>query len=132
MPTPLQLATALIGIQAAFAAYTGYLGFARPERLATMLGLELQGPSGANEMRSQYGGFFTAMAITQLISVVGTVPLEVGLIVGMMVFGGLSMGRLWSVLSGDALRSYTPTIRSLVFLDPLGFVLSMGAFLAIS
>src|SRR5215213_4193649 len=96
-----------------------------------MLGYELPGSSGINEVRSQYGGFFLAMGVVQFCALGGILPLTTGLIVGIMTFGGLAVGRLVSVLK-DGSEHYTKTVRALVFLDPLGFVLSSAAFYGVS
>lgn len=128
----LWLATALLAVEAAFAAYTSWLGLSRPAALAGMLGLELVGEAGVNEVRSQYGGFFLAMALVQAAAVAGLVPLAAGLLVGATTFGGIALGRVWSCLRDGGAGRYTPTIRALVFIDPLGFALSAAALWAIS
>jgi hypothetical protein len=122
----------VLAVEAAFAAYTSWLSLSRPAAFAGMLGLELPGVSGANEIRSQYGGFFLAMALVQAAALGGVLPLSAGLIVGATTFGGLAIGRLWSWLrDGDSSR-YTPTIRALLFVDPLGFLLSAAALWAVA
>jgi hypothetical protein len=124
-------ASILVAAQAAFAAYTSWLSLSRPAVFAGMLGLELPGVSGVNEIRSQYGGFFLAMAGVQAGAVAGLVPLVTGLIVGAMTFGGLAVGRVWSCLQDGGARRYTPTIRALLVIDPLAFLLSAAALAAI-
>lgn len=128
----LWFATALLVIEAGFAAYTSWLSFSRPAAFAGMLGLELPGSSGVNEIRSQYGGFFLAMALVQAAALAGMLPLATGLVVGTMTFGGLALGRIWSCLQDRGTGRYTPTIRALVLLDPLGFLLSAAALWSIS
>lgn len=128
----LVFATIVVAVQAAFALYTSWLSLSRPVAFAGMLGLELSGPSGLNEIRSQYGGFFMAMAATQAAALVGFVPLATGLVVGAMTFGGLAAGRLWSCFRDGGASRYTPTVRALVLVDPLAFLLSVAALWAIS
>ena len=127
----MEFAIGLLAVQAGFALFTSWLSLSRPAAFAAMLGLALPDASGVNEVRSQYGGFFLAMAIVQAMALAGTVTLETGLIVGAMTFGGLALGRLWSVLRDREFAAYTPTIRLLIFLDPLGFLLSLAALWAI-
>jgi hypothetical protein len=125
-------APTLLAIEAGFALYTSWLSLSRPAAFAGMLGLELPGDSGVNEIRSQYGGFFLAMALVQGAALAGTLPLSTGLVVGAMTFGGLAFGRIWSCLQHHGTSRYTPTIRALVLLDPLGFLLSAAALWSIS
>ena len=128
----MEFAVAVLVLEAGFAAYTSWLSLSRPVAFAGLLGLELPAASGVNEIRSQYGGFFLAMAVTQALSVVGVLPLETGLVVGAMTFGGLAAGRIWSVIRDGGPRHYTPTVRLLVLLDPLGFLLSAAALWAVA
>jgi hypothetical protein len=127
----MEFAVGLLGVQAGFALFTSWLSLSRPAAFAAMLGLALPAASGVNEVRSQYGGFFLAMAVVQLLALVGTLTLETGLVVGAMTFGGLAFGRLWSVVSDREFAAYTPTIRLLVVVDPIGFLLSLAALLAL-
>ena len=121
-------AIGLIALQACFAAYTSWLSLTRPAHFAGLLGLTLPAVSGVNEIRSQYGGFFLAMAATQALALAGVLPLEAGLLIGATTFGGLAAGRLCSLAVDRGSAAYTPTIRLLVLLDPLAFLLSLAAF----
>lgn len=127
----MEFAIGLLAVQAGFALFTSWLSLSRPAEFAAMLGLALPTPSGVNEIRSQYGGFFLAMALVQLLALAGTLTLETGLVVGAMTFGGLALGRLWSVLRDREFAAYTPTVRLLVVVDPLGFLLSVAALWAL-
>jgi hypothetical protein len=124
-------ATALLVAQALFAAYTAWLSLSRPTAFAGLLGLTLAGASGTNEIRSQYGGFFLAMAVVQGLAVAHVLPLQTGLLVGAMTFGGLAIGRIWSIIADRGVGGYTPTIRLLLLVDPLAFMLSVAVLAAL-
>ena len=48
-----------------FFLFTGVTSFSNPETFAQRLSLQAVGRSGAVEIRAQYGGFFTAAALSQ-------------------------------------------------------------------
>jgi hypothetical protein len=120
-------ADAVCAIEAFFFAYTGWLGFAQPRALSDRLGLQPSGAAGLNEVRSQYGGFYGALAIVQAAGLLGWLPMTAALGAGLLAFGGLMLGRLASVVVDGSLRKYTPTLKWLTFLDPLGFFLTLSA-----
>jgi hypothetical protein len=124
------LLVAWLALQASFSFYTSFLAFLYPTRLAGQLGFSLVGSAGLNELRSQYGGFFFAVGLTQLLSLFGVVPLQAGIAAGLVTFGGLMLGRLVSLTANGGFDGYTRTISALVFLDTLGFMLSFAALAA--
>lgn len=106
---------------------TGVAAFARPVFFAAQLGLIPDGASGLNEMRSQYGGFFFLCGLLAVSALAGWTPTVWALVLMAVVFGGLVLGRLFSLGLDRTAGSYKPAIRALYFIDSCGFMLSSVA-----
>lgn len=117
----------LINFEIIFCIITACAALARPVRFAAILGYDGASTSAMNEVRSQYGGFFGAVAVVLLLVVAGRIPLETGFIVGAMIFGGLAFGRFFSLVVTRKYFCMVPTVRGLVFVDPVLFLLNLSA-----
>ncbi len=100
-----------------FFLFTGVISFSRPAPFARTLGLETDGRSGAIEIRAQYGGFFFAAGLSQFAP---SITLLTALTIGLVVFGGLILGRLCSLVVDPGGERPLPTIRALYWIDSAG------------
>lgn len=114
---------------AAFFALTGGSSLNAPANFADRLGYSLVTRDGFNEIRAQYGGFFLAACIANLLAIFRRVPRRAALLVDSTVFGGLIAGRLMSLGFDGGPGAYGPFIRALYFIDATGFLLSIAALL---
>lgn len=114
----------VLGVVAVFFVATGFLALARPQMLATSLGFMLDGASGANEMRAQYGGFFLVSGLLAAASLAGLSPRPWALVPVVVVFGGLIFGRLISLILDGGFKSYRGAIPALFVIDSCGFLLA--------
>lgn len=106
---------------------TGAAAFARPAFFALQLGLVAEDASGLNETRAQYGGFFFLCGVLALTALAGWTPPVWTLVLTSVVFGGLILGRLSSLVLDAGQPRYRPAIRALYVIDSCGFLLSAGA-----
>ena len=120
----------VLSIFGVFFLYTGVSSFLRPGSFARSLSLETVGRSGAVEIRAQYGGFFFAAAVSQFAPFVGLTTPSVALIVALVIFGGLILGRLGALVYAARGDTLTPTIRALFVVDGGGAVLAAACLLA--
>ena len=102
-----------------FFLYTGITSFWQPVKFARFLALETQGRSGQVEIRAQYGGFFCAAALSQFAPFIGVLNHATALVVALVIFGGLIMGRLAALLVRSD-EKLTPPIRALYWVDAVG------------
>ena len=107
-----------------FFLYTGLHGLAKPRTLARLLSLTPDGESGVVEIRAQYGGFFFAVALSQVAPLALGKGYQQALIISLVVFGGLIFGRVASVLIGARWSEISGAIRMLFTVDALGFLLA--------
>jgi hypothetical protein len=114
---------------AVFFALTGASSLSAPARFADHLGYSLIDGDGFNEIRAQYGGFFLAACIANLLAIFRKVPRRAALLVDSTVFGGLIAGRLMSLGFDRGEGAYGPFIHALYFIDATGFLLSIAALL---
>ncbi|PCJ71549.1 MAG: hypothetical protein COA62_02885 [Rhodobiaceae bacterium] len=108
-----------------FFAYTAIISFRRPKSFAAALGLTTIGRSGEVEIRAQYGGFFLAAAICQFAPFVTDMASTTALAVGLVIFGGLILGRLAALFSGSTDEQLLPTVRALYWIDGGGALLAL-------
>ncbi len=103
-----------------FFAYTAVVSFRSPVAFARGLGLEPNGRSGAIEIRAQYGGFFAAAGLAQFAVFGGLIPATAGLFVGLVIFGGLILGRGAAFFAGEKKEKLLPVISALYWIDGIG------------
>ena len=101
--------------------------FARPVRFAALLGLDVANPGGVNEIRSQYAGFFLMVGLVFAAALTGSIPRAFGYMLGLVVFGGLFIGRLSGLVLNRGTGGYPPVVRGLVLVDLTGCALSLAA-----
>ena len=119
--------TGLLGFATLLCLGTTVAAFARPEVFANALGLAVANAGGANEIRSQYAGFFLMVGIACVAALTGSIPRPAGYLVTLVVFGGLFTGRVVSVALNHGFDGYPPVVRWLVLIDFLGSALSIVA-----
>lgn len=120
--------TVVLSIITLFFLSTSWSSFANPKQFGGRLGFILPGADGLNEIRAQYGGFFLAGAVCNIIAMAGLIPRNAAFIVNATIFGGLIAGRLLSLFLDGGIKKYGPLIRMLFVIDALGFTLAMIAF----
>ena len=114
-----------------FFLFTGVISFSRPAPFARTLGLETDGRSGAIEIRAQYGGFFFAAGLSQFAPSITLLTTSTALTIGLVVFGGLILGRLCSLVVDPGGERPLPTIRALYWIDSAGALFAVvGLYLA--
>src|SRR6266700_4154516 len=123
------LASALLCGSALFFAMTSAGSFYAPKQFGQSLGFTITGADGTNEVRAEYGGFFLAMAVINVLALMGIVPRGAGLLLTSAVFGGLIAGRITSLILDGEFAGYGGTIRALFLVDGAGFTLSIIAYL---
>jgi hypothetical protein len=103
------------------------MSFRFPRQFGERLGFAIGGLDGLNEIRAQYGGFFLAAALVNGLALLGALPRQSSFVVNAVVFGGLITGRIVSLAVDGGMDKYGGTIRALVFIDAVGFALSIAA-----
>ena len=121
------LGVGVLVVAVAFCLMTTWAAGTAPAAFAERLGLTVANPSGSNEVRAQYAGFFFSVAVACGAGLAGFVPREAAYIVLAVVFGGLLAGRLASLGLNGGVAGYTPTILALYAIDALGFALALAA-----
>lgn len=111
---------AILTITGLFFLYTGVMSLLRPKNFANVLGLDPLGRSGEIEIRAQYGGFFTAAAIPQLLAVMGSLPYASAFLINLVIFGGLIAGRLLALFFKSENNTIIPMIKALFLIDAVG------------
>ncbi len=115
-----------------FFIYTGVTSFTRPKQFAAALGLQIDDRSGTIEIHAQYGGFFFAAGVSQLLPLGFTSMRVASFAIGLTIFGGLIAGRLMSLWLTNASKPLLPTIRTLFWVDGLGALLAtLGLLLSV-
>lgn len=113
-----------------FFTYTALVSFRTPVPFARGLGLELNGRSGAIEIRAQYGGFFAAAGLVQFAVFGGLVSAQAALFVGLVIFAGLIVGRVAALFTGSREERLLPIISALYWIDGIGCLAAIaGLFL---
>ncbi len=115
-----------------FFLYTGVASFFQPEKLAKTLSLNTIGRSGRIEIQAQYGGFFFLAGLSQLAPFLKLLTPSTALTVSVVIFGGLILGRVLSLLSNQGSEPITPIIRVLYVIDAVGFGLAIWALLSLA
>ena len=121
------LATATLSLSGLFFVFTTWTSATAPAVFAKQLVLALADAGGTNEIRSQYAGFFLAAAIACALAIFGLIPDREALVVLTVIFGGLFVGRLFSIIGNGGFSGYGPTIRALCVIDAVGTLLTVGA-----
>jgi hypothetical protein len=98
-----------------------------PAPFAERLGMSVANAGGSNEIRAQYAGFFGAAALACLASTVGVLPRRGSYLVLVVIFGGLSAGRLANTALNAGVAGYTAAVTALHVIDGTGLVLAVAA-----
>jgi len=106
-------------IGAIVATYISFRALTAPESVLSNFGLMVEGVDGRNEVRGQYGGFFGAVALTMVLSLMGRLSERFGLLVLLITVGGVLAGRLASVaLEGPSvIAAYSSGIKTFIIVD---------------
>jgi hypothetical protein len=112
--------TVIVLVIAGFYLFTGVYSFSRPAAFAATLGLDAHNLAGTNEVRAQYGGFFSAAAVGMSLPVFGLAPYSVSGLLGLVIFGGLIAGRLLALMITGEFRNHLPTVQALFLVDAVG------------
>ena len=120
---------AALVIFALFFLYTGIVSFLQPTGFARSLSLEAIGRSGSVEIRAQYGGFFFAAALSQASPLLGLISVSTALIVALVIFGGLIVGRIGGLFFRAEGQKITPMIRNLFWIDAAGTLIAAAGLL---
>jgi hypothetical protein len=123
------LTSAVLCSAVLFFTLTSASSFYAPKQFGQRLGFTIAGADGINEVRAQYGGFFLAMAVINVLALMGVIPRGTGLLLTSAVFGGLITGRIASLILDGGFASYGSPIRQLFLIDGTGFTLSIIAYL---
>ncbi len=118
----IQIVLAIFGL---FFFGTGVMSFMRPAAFAEKLSLAALHRSGEVEIRAQYGGFFFAAGLSQLVAFAGLVAQSAAFIIALVIFGGLILGRLGSLMFDSKGEALIPMIRNLFWIDGVGTVLAV-------
>jgi hypothetical protein len=121
--------TLYLAFAALFFLGTGAYAVSRPQRFAATLDLATVRAGGLNEVRAQYGGFFTVLGVACALAALGIVERRFGLGLAAVTFGGIIAGRLWGLVVDRDLAGYGPTIRGLFLVDAAGCALAVAALL---
>ncbi len=119
--------TGVLVVAAAFCLVTTWSSATAPGAFASRLGLAITNAGGCNEVRSQYAGFFLAVAAICAASLFGTLSRQTAFVVLVVVFGGLLAGRLASLALNGGIAGYGRTILALYAIDAIGFALAFTA-----
>jgi hypothetical protein len=119
--------TIVLVINILFCLLTVWTSAADPVGFAARLGLDVVNAGGVNEVRSQYAGFFLAVALVCATSLAGFLPRQAAFVIMAAVFGGLLAGRLGSLALNAGTAGYGPTILALYLIDGVGFALAVAS-----
>lgn len=119
----------ILAIGALVAAYISLRAITAPESVLVNLGLIIDGADGRSEIRGQYGGFFGAVAIAMVLSLIGKLPQKFGLGMLLITVGGVLMGRLLSIVieGPQVLASYSSSIQAFIIVDIILVALTLLA-----
>src|SRR5258706_8657745 len=120
--------TAVLIIAALFGLLTTWSAGAAPEVFAERLGLKVMNAGGINEIRAQYAAVFLAIAVVCIASLAGVLSRQAAFVVLSTVFGGLIVGRVFSLVVNGGTAGYGPTIIALYFIDATGLAVSVAAY----
>ena len=110
-----------------FCLLTTWSSATAPESFAGRLGLNIANAGGINEIRSQYAGFFMAVAIVCALSLAGMLSRQASFVVLATVFGGLIAGRFVSLAMNGGVEGYGRTIIALFAIDSIGFASAVAS-----
>jgi hypothetical protein len=111
-----------------FFAWTSWTSFRFPRQFAEGLGFTIGGLDGLNEVRAQYGGFFLAAALINALSLLEVLPPQIGFVVNAVIFGGLIIGRVVSLVLDGGINGYGGAIRALFVIDSVGLAVTIAAY----
>jgi hypothetical protein len=114
-------------LAATFCLFTAASSGVFPRQFADRLGLAILGTSGYNEIRAQYAGFFLTVGAICVAALVGYINRRSACIILAVVFGGLIMGRVVSLVINRGFEGYTSTILALYAIDATGLLLALVA-----
>lgn len=126
MRNKFELAVLVVAIL--FSLLTTWSSASAPDAFAAQLGLKVMNAGGINEVRSQYSGFFFAVALVCLASLAQWLPRSVAFALLTTLFGGLIVGRIASLIANGGISGYGRTIVGLYAIDALGLALSATAY----
>jgi len=124
---PHLFSTIYLAVVALFFVGSGAYATSQPQRFAAALDLATARAGGLNEVRAQYGGFFTVLGLACGLAAIGTVDRQFGLGVAALTFGGVIAGRLMGLSIDRSLAGYGPTVRTLFLVDAAGCALAIAA-----
>jgi uncharacterized membrane-anchored protein YitT (DUF2179 family) len=120
---------AVLVINVLFCLLTAWTSGANREDFASRLGLGIVNAGGVNEIRAQYSGFFLAVALVCVASLLDWITRQTSFVVLGAVFGGLFMGRLVGLGLNGGVSGYGPTIVALYAIDAIGLLLAVASFI---
>jgi hypothetical protein len=125
-PTLGTVTLVLTGMLSVFTTFTAAI---RPADFAKRLGMTIDNAGGINEIRSQYAGFFLAAASACGAGLSGFITRQEALVVVAVIFGGLFVGRVFSLVLNKGFSGYGRTVRALCVIDALGLALCVASIL---
>jgi hypothetical protein len=123
----LNLSTTILTLSGLLALAIGVRGLLAPGALGAGLGFGIPGVDALNEVRAQYGGFFLTVAVVSGLAVFNLIPRQAALILLAATFGGVLLGRLFSLTVDAGLGGFSPTIRALYVIDAVGLSAALWA-----
>jgi hypothetical protein len=123
----MSIGATLLGFSTLLCVGTTLGAFAKPVEFAEYLGLNVANAGGVNEIRSQYAGFFLMVGLAFAAALGGWLPRVAGYFLAFVVFGGLFVGRVSSVLLNRGMKGYPPVVCGLVLIDFVGCAMSAAA-----
>lgn len=97
---------AVLGLSGLGILITGVTGLTSPQELFTPLGLRIEGASAMNEIRAAYGGMHVGIGILLLVGAARASFRRAALWVGLAFLGGLTIGRLASLVVDGPPRAF--------------------------
>ena len=113
------------------AGYVAYQAFAAPETLLAEVGISTFGPDGRNEIRGQYGGFYSVVTLALLLASFKVLPPRFGLGLLLVIIGGILLGRVSSVLieGFDVWYEYSSSVKTFFVVDTVLTLLALTGLL---
>lgn len=113
----------ILGLIAAL--YIATKAIVSPETVLSNLGISIIDANGRNEIRGQYGGFFSAIALMLVFALMNTLSRTLALQVLLITIGGVLFGRLLTIaIEGvTVVEHYSPILKAFIVFDLVMFVL---------
>jgi hypothetical protein len=121
--------TIYLAVTGIFFVGSGLLAAARPEQFAANLDLAPIRAGGFNEVRAQYGGFFTLLGLTCALGAAGYVDPRFALGAAALTFGGVIAGRVLGLAIDRSIAGYGRTVRTLILVDAAGCALAIAGLI---